>query len=68
MATIRLFLLLIIMKLDDRLFQDIAELQSNNEISAAIELSAIIRHQDAESESHRFSTRGVPHYYYGKRE
>ena len=56
------------MKLDDRLFQDIAELQSNNEISAAIELSAIIRPQDAESESHRFSTRGVPHYYYGKRE
>lgn len=56
------------MKLDDRLFQDIAELQSNNEISAAIELSAIIKPQDAESESHRFSTRGVPHYYYGKRE
>ena len=56
------------MKLDDWLFQDIAELQSNNEISAAIELSAIIKPQDAESESHRFSTRGVPHYYYGKRE
>ena len=56
------------MKLDDRLFQDIAELQSNNEISAAIELSAIIKPQDAESESHRFSTRSVPHYYYGKRE
>ena len=56
------------MKLDDRLFQDIAELQSNNDISAAIELSAIIKPQDAESESHRFSTRGVPHYYYGKRE
>ena len=68
MATIRLFLLPNIMKLDDRLFQDIAELQSNNEISAAIELSAIIKPQDAESESHRFSTRGVPHYYYGKRE
>ena len=56
------------MKLDDRLYQDIAGLQSNNEISAAIELSAIIKPQDAESESHRFSTRGVPHYYYGKRE
>ena len=68
MATIRLFLLLNIMKLDDRLYQDIAELQSNNEISAAIELSAIIKPQDAESESHKFSTRGVPHYYYGKRE
>ena len=56
------------MKLDDRLYQDIAGLQSNNEISAAIELSAIIKPQDAESESHNFSTRGVPHYYYGKRE
>ena len=68
MATIRLFLLPNIMKLDDRLYQDIAGLQSNNEISAAIELSAIIKPQDAESESHKFSTRGVPHYYYGKRE
>lgn len=56
------------MKLDDRLLQDIIELQGENEISAAIELSAIIKPQDAESESHRFSTRGVPHYYYGKRE
>lgn len=56
------------MKLDDRLLQDIIELQGENEISAAIELSAIIKPQDAESESHRFSTKGLPCYYYGKRE
>ena len=56
------------MILDDRLLRDITELQSNNEISAAIEISAIIKPQDAESESHQFSTKGVPHYYYGKRE
>ena len=56
------------MMLDDRLLRDITELQSNNEISAAIEISAIIKPQDAESESHQFSTKGVPHYYYGKRE
>ena len=49
-----------IMKLDDRLLQDIIELQGENEISAAIELSAMIRHQDAESESNQFPTRVYP--------
>ena len=61
-------ILIIDMILDERLYRDITELQGKSEISSAVQLTRIIKPQDAESESHKFSTRGVPHYYYGKRD
>lgn len=56
------------MTLDERLHNDIEELKNKKEISAAVKLAEIIKPKDAKSDSHRFSTRGVPHYYYGKRD
>lgn len=56
------------MKLDTRLCEDLKELLDGKDISAAQQLVKIIKPKEATSRLHRFSTKGLPCYYYGKRE
>lgn len=54
------------MTLDECIYRDIEERLVGKEISAAVELGAIIKPQA--SAAHHFSTKGLPSYYFGNRE
>ena len=54
------------MTLDERIYRDIEERLAGKEISAAVNLGAIIKPQV--SAAHHFSTKGLPSYYFGNRE
>ena len=54
------------MVLDERIYRDIEERLAGKEISAAVELGAIIKPQA--SAAHHFSTKGLPSYYFGNRD
>ena len=54
------------MTLDECRYRDIEERLAGKEISAAVELGAIIKPQA--SAAHHFSTKGLPSYYFGNRD